>query len=229
MAFDARQAFDREEIDLYWQLARQVVPTLHRLKGSTRPLPFVEDLAVPPAALLDFLVRMQNTLKRHQVTASLFGHVGHGQLHVRPFLDLTNAEDVRKMEDLAADLYREVFEVGGTISGEHGDGLSRTPFIRQQFGELYDVFREVKRIFDPLGILNPGKIVGDEGRSLTRDLRPQCGCWRKRAPMRRPAATSVARIDRGAQIRRCPIGRRRMVPHRKPPPHRRRSRRSKCI
>jgi FAD/FMN-containing dehydrogenase/Fe-S oxidoreductase len=173
LAFHARQAFDREEIDLYWQLARRVVPTLHRLKGSTRPLPFVEDLAVPPAALLDFLVRMQNTLKRHQVTASLFGHVGHGQLHVRPFLDLTNAEDVRKMEDLAADLYREVFEVGGTISGEHGDGLSRTPFIRQQFGELYEVFREIKQIFDPLGILNPGKIVGDEGRSLTRDLRPQ--------------------------------------------------------
>ncbi len=173
LAFDARQAFDREEIDTYCQLARRVVPSLHRLKGSTRPLPFVEDLAVPPAALLDFLVRMQNTLKRHQVTASLFGHVGHGQLHVRPFLDLTNAEDVRKMEDLAADLYREVFEVGGTISGEHGDGLSRTPFIRQQFGELYDVFREVKSIFDPLGLLNPGKIVGDEGRSLTRDLRPQ--------------------------------------------------------
>ena len=123
--------------------------------------------------LLDFLVRMQNTLKRHQVTASLYGHVGHGQLHVRPFLDLTNAEDVRKMEDFAADLYREVFEVGGTISGEHGDGLSRTPFVRQQFGELYDVFREVKQIFDPLGFLNPGKIVGDEGRSLTRDLRPQ--------------------------------------------------------
>ncbi len=172
LAFDARQAFDRDEIELYWQLARRVVATLHRLKGSARPVAFVEDVAVPPAALLDFLVRLQNTLKRHQVTASLYGHVGHGQLHVRPFLDLTQTDDVRKMEDLAADLYREVFEVGGTISGEHGDGLSRTPFIRQQYGELYDVFREVKQLFDPLGILNPGKIVGDESQSMTRDLRP---------------------------------------------------------
>ena len=172
LAFDARQAFDQEEIDLYWQLAWRVVPTLHRIKGTTRPLPFVEDLAVPPAALPEFLVRMQNTLKKHQVTASLFGHVGHGQLHVRPFLDLTIADDVRKMEDLAADLYREVFEVRGTISGEHGDGLSRTPFIRQQYGELYDVFCEVKQIFDPQAILNPGKIVGGEGQSLTRYLRP---------------------------------------------------------
>ncbi len=172
LAFDSRQAFDREEIDLYWNLAWRVVPTLHKLKGANRPLPFVEDLAVPPAALPDFLVRMQNTLKRHQVTASLYGHVGHGQLHVRPFLDLTTPDDVRKMEDLAADLYREVLEVNGTISGEHGDGLSRTPFIRQQYGELYDVFRAVKQIFDPQGILNPGKIVGDEGQSLTRYLRP---------------------------------------------------------
>lgn len=172
LAFDSRQAFDQEEIELYWQLAWRVVPTLHRIKGTTRPLPFVEDLAVPPAALPDFLVRMQNTLKKHQVTASLFGHVGHGQLHVRPFLDLTIADDVRKMEDLAADLYREVFEVHGTISGEHGDGLSRTPFVRQQYGEMYDVFCEVKQIFDPQGILNPGKIVGGEGQSLTRYLRP---------------------------------------------------------
>ncbi|HEV2972083.1 MAG TPA: anaerobic glycerol-3-phosphate dehydrogenase subunit C [Pirellulales bacterium] len=172
LAFDTRQAFDHEEIDLYWQLATRIVPTLHRIKGTTRPLPFVEDLAVPPAALPDFLVRMQNTLKKHQVTASLFGHVGHGQLHVRPFLDLTIADDVRKMEDLAADLYHEVFEVHGTISGEHGDGLSRTPFIRRQYGELYDVFAEVKQVFDPQGILNPGKIVGGDGQSLTRHLRP---------------------------------------------------------
>jgi FAD/FMN-containing dehydrogenase/Fe-S oxidoreductase len=172
LAFDSRQAFDVGEIELYWQLARRVVATLHRLKGSARPVAFVEDVTVPPAALPDFLVRLQNTLKRHQVTASLYGHVGHGQLHIRPFLDLTQTDDVRKMEDLAADLYREVFEVGGSISGEHGDGLSRTPFIRQQYGELYDVFREVKQLFDPLGILNPGKIVGDESQSMTRDLRP---------------------------------------------------------
>jgi anaerobic glycerol-3-phosphate dehydrogenase C subunit len=172
LAFETRQAFDREEIELYWQLAHRVVATLHRMKGTTRALPFVEDLAVPPAELPDFFVRMQNTLKRHQVTASLFGHVGHGQLHVRPFLDLTIADDVRKMEELAADLYREVFEVRGTISGEHGDGLSRTPFIRQQYGELYDVFCEVKQLFDPHAIFNPGKIVGGDGQSLTRYLRP---------------------------------------------------------
>ena len=65
---------------------------LYKLKGSTRPLPFVEDVAVPPEALPEFLTRMQNVLKRHQVTASLFGHAGQGQLHIRPFLDLANQQ-----------------------------------------------------------------------------------------------------------------------------------------
>ncbi len=127
LAFHAVQAQDREEIDVYWRLSRRIVPTLHRMKGSTRPLPFIEDLAVPPRALADFLVRMQNVLKQHQVVASLFGHAGHGQLHLRPLLDLSNPADVTRMAQLAADLYREVIEVGGTISGEHADGLSRTP------------------------------------------------------------------------------------------------------
>ena len=76
-------------------------------------------------------MRLQNTLKRLQVTASLYGHVGHGQLHMRPFVDLSDTGEVRKMEALASDLYAEVFAVGGTISGEHGDGLSRTPFVQR--------------------------------------------------------------------------------------------------
>ncbi len=172
LAFHAVQAQDRDEFDLYWRLARKVVPTLYRMKGSTRPLPFIEDLAVPPRSLADFLVRMQNVLKQHQVTASLFAHAGHGQLHLRPFLDLSNPADVLRMAQLAADLYREVIDAGGTISGEHADGLSRTSFIRQQYGPLADVFREVKQIFDPQNLLNPGKIVGDDPDLLVRNLRP---------------------------------------------------------
>ena len=72
-------------------------------------------------------------------------------------MDLSNPADVTRMAQLAADLYREVIEVGGTISGEHADGLSRTSFIRQQYGPLADVFREVKQIFDPNNIFNPGQ------------------------------------------------------------------------
>jgi len=171
LAFDTRQSFGAEEIEVYWQLARNVVPTLYRLKGSTRALPFVEDMVVPPETLPTFLVEMQNVLKRRQVTATLFAHAGHGQLHLRPFLDLGDPQQIQTMEALASDLYELVFAVGGTISGEHGAGLSRTPFMRRQAGELYDVYREVKRLFDPEGVLNPGKIV-DAGSRLTDHLRP---------------------------------------------------------
>ena len=76
--FASSAAFSREEVALYWQLALKVVPTLHRLRGSTRALPFIEDLAIPPEALPRFLIRLQNVFKMHQVTASLFGHAGHG-------------------------------------------------------------------------------------------------------------------------------------------------------
>ena len=81
--------------DFYWRLSRRVTTTLYRLKGSTRALPFIEDIAVPPETLPDFLVRLQNVLKARAVTASLFAHIGHGQLHFRPFLDLGNPDHMR--------------------------------------------------------------------------------------------------------------------------------------
>ncbi len=172
LAFGARQAFDQAELDLFWQLGRHVQPALYRMKRATRPLPVLEDVAVPPESLPEFLVRVQNVLKRHQVTASFFCHAGHGLLHVRPFLDLVDAEQLRKMRTLAEDLYQEAFRSGGAISGEHGSALCSTPFLRRQYGELYDVFREVKQIFDPENLLNPGKIVGQNADLVTHNIQP---------------------------------------------------------
>ncbi len=148
------------------------MPLLYRLKGPSRPVPVVEDVSVPPDVLPDFLVRMQNVLKRRQVTASLLCHAGHGQLHIQPFLDLDDPNDVQRMRLMAEELYEEVFGVGGTIGGEHAYGLSRTQFLRRQAGPLYEVLRQVKQIFDPENVLNPGKIVGDDPELMTRNLRP---------------------------------------------------------
>jgi Fe-S oxidoreductase len=177
LAFGVHLALAPEEFDAFRRLARRVSPTLYRVQGTERPTPFIEDIAVPPEALPEFLTTLQNVLKSHQTIASFFAHAGHGQLHVRPFLNLADPADVAKMQALADDLYEEVFKVGGTITGEHGSGLSRTAYLRKQFGPLYDVFREVKRIFDPHGILNPGKVVADAPQSLTSHLRstPQNG------------------------------------------------------
>ncbi|MCA9269036.1 MAG: FAD-binding oxidoreductase, partial [Planctomycetales bacterium] len=171
LCFDARTTTDPEDVEFFWQLPRRVVPMLYRLRGNERPLPFVEDIAVPPGQLPEFLRRLQDCLKRHEVTASLFAHAGHGQLHVRPFLDLGNRAHQELAPRLADELYAHVMEVGGTISGEHADGLSRTPYVERQYGKLYPAFKEVKRIFDPHNILNPGKVVAVDEGLLTRHLR----------------------------------------------------------
>jgi FAD/FMN-containing dehydrogenase/Fe-S oxidoreductase len=171
LAFGFHLALAPDELDAFCRLTRRVSPTLTRVQGDQRPAPFVEDMAVPPERLPEFLGRLQNILKSHQVTASLFAHAGHGQLHVRPFLNLAKSDDVLKMRLVADELYGEVLKFGGTISGEHGSGLSRSGFLRKQFGPLYDVFREVKRIFDPRNLLNPGKVVTDNPQPINVNLR----------------------------------------------------------
>jgi len=172
LAFGSRQAFDQEETELFLNLPNRAMPLLYRLKGSIRPVPVVEDVSVPPEVLPDFLVRTQNVLKRRQVTASLLCHAGHGQLHIQPFLDLDDPSDVQRMRLMAEELYEEVFSVGGTIGGEHAYGLSRTQFLQRQAGPLHEVLRQVKQIFDPENVLNPGKIISDDPDLMTRNLRP---------------------------------------------------------
>jgi FAD/FMN-containing dehydrogenase/Fe-S oxidoreductase len=171
LAAASHVAEDEIDFQLYWGLAQRFVPTLHRMQGSSRPTPCIEDIAVPVAALPVFLRHVQDTLKHLQVTASVFGHAVQGQLHIRPFLDLRSDADIRTMESLAAELYEKVWLLQGTISGEHGDGLSRTPFLAKQYGPLVNVFRELKQIFDPQGILNPGKIVPIAPTRMTQHIR----------------------------------------------------------
>jgi FAD/FMN-containing dehydrogenase/Fe-S oxidoreductase len=160
-----------EDRQLFAEASKQLVSALHGLKGVRRAVPGVEDIALPPAALPQFFLRLQETLKLREVTASVYGHAGHGQLHLRPLLDLTSRADVRRLETLASDLYDTVWLLGGTISGEHGDGLSRTPFTSRQHGPLVNVFRSVKNVLDPAGVLNPGKIVPAPGARMTHAMR----------------------------------------------------------
>ena len=168
----ARQAFDFDGVEFLWSLPRRVVPLLARLKGGVRPVPLVEDMAVPPEALRDFLVRAQKVLQRHQLTSSLYAHAASGQVHLRPFLPIPTDADADRIEAIARELYEVVFAVGGSISGEKGDGLSRTAFIRSQYGPLYKVFQQVKDIFDPHNLMNPGKIISNDQHATIRHFRP---------------------------------------------------------
>ncbi|MEW4489145.1 FAD-linked oxidase C-terminal domain-containing protein [Thalassoglobus sp. JC818] len=167
----AKECYDDREVDSLWSLPYRVVPLLTRLRGLTRPLPLIEDIAVPPECLHEFLTKAQRIFQKYWVTASLYAHAASGQIHFRPFLPIPNNENSPVLESLSRDLYETVFQFGGTVSGEHGNGLARTAFVRSQYGPLYRVFQEVKDLFDPHNLMNPGKILNDDPHLTIRDLR----------------------------------------------------------
>lgn len=138
--------------------------------GTRRPLAFVEDTAVDPAHLAEYTERFKAVLDRHGLSAGFYGHASVGCLHVRPFVDVTDPAQVATMRAVATEVKDLVAEYGGVNSSEHGDGLARSEFNRSIFGDdLYEAMREVKRLFDPDNVLNPGKIV--DSPSMTANLR----------------------------------------------------------
>ncbi|MEA2288142.1 MAG: hypothetical protein QOD55_139 [Solirubrobacteraceae bacterium] len=139
-------------------------------RGSRRPLAFVEDTAVPPERLNDYVADFKAILDARGLTAGFYGHCSVGCLHIRPFVDLRAPGGVETMREVAEEVAELVLAYGGVNASEHGDGLVRSPFNRRMFGdELYEAMREVKRLFDPRGLLNPGKVVDAE--PLTEHLR----------------------------------------------------------
>jgi FAD/FMN-containing dehydrogenase/Fe-S oxidoreductase len=128
--------------------------------GTRRPHAFVEDTAVDPARLAEYVPRFKAILDRHGLRAGFYGHCSVGCLHVRPFVDLAVPADRDAMRAVAGEVRELVAEFGGVNSSEHGDGLARSEFNRAMFGDaLYEAMREVKRLFDPENVLNPGKIT----------------------------------------------------------------------
>ena len=173
LAFDARTTCEREQRNLYWRMVRRIIPMQSSLKSERQAIPFVEDIAIAPELLPSFIGDLHGILNRLEITASVFAHVAQGLIHVRPQLDLTNPEDIKKIPLLSDELFSRVIECKGTISGGHGDGLVRTPYLRRQYGRAYEAFVEVKRTFDPLELLNPGKIIGPPSADVLTKLRKQ--------------------------------------------------------
>ncbi len=142
-----------------------------KVPGPRKPLIFIEDAAVHPTRLPDFIGKMRQLFQRHGVTAGTYGHAGDGNLHILPFLDPKDPRDISLIRSIAEETHAIVWRLNGTISAEHGDGLSRTSYVAQQYGELEKAFREVKALLDPKGILNPGKIVSDNPPRVNEHLR----------------------------------------------------------
>ena len=167
---------DPSQVNLVWQLRKAGLSLLSGRKGESKPVTVVEDTAVRPEQLPDYVAGMQAILKNRGIEACLYGHAAAGLLHVRPVLNMRRAEDVRKFREVADDVAALVRRFKGTLAGEHGVGMARTEYMPGQVGEkLVEVMREIKRVFDPNGILNPGKIIPDGRYKVDNHLRVNVG------------------------------------------------------
>lgn len=167
-------AMTADETAHLWQVRKSAVALMQRRPGARQPLPFIEDIAVHPRRLTECMDFLRKLFDRHDTQAVIVGHVGDGNLHTRPVLDPRDPADRRVMQVLYEEVSRYVLGVGGTLSGEHGDGLLHTPHLKAMYGsDVYELFTRIKRAFDPLGIMNPGKKVGpqDDGFALPEESR----------------------------------------------------------
>jgi FAD/FMN-containing dehydrogenase/Fe-S oxidoreductase len=167
-----------EETARLWTVRKSAVALALRMPGPRRALPFIEDVTVHPTEVPGYVDFLQKLFDRTGVEAVMYGHVGDGNIHTRPLLDPKDPGDLRTMQALYDEVSEYVRDIRGTMSGEHGDGLLRTPYLRQMYGdEIYTLFSLAKEAFDPQGLMNPGKKVAPQetSGSLLRDLRYGAG------------------------------------------------------
>ena len=163
---------NERERDLVWAMRRAGLSLLMSLKGDAKPACLVEDAAVRPQDLPAYFSGLEKLFERVGVNASFYGHAAAGLLHVRPVLDLHRADDLKKFRQIANEVAALVAQFNGSLAAEHGVGVARTEFLKDQVGaEIYRVMREIKSAFDPNNLFNPGKIVGDGRYKIDRHLR----------------------------------------------------------
>jgi Fe-S oxidoreductase len=147
------------QMNLVWSVRKSGLSLLTGCIGPAKPVAFIEDAAIRPAQLPEYVRGLRSIMKPLGLEASYYGHAASGLLHVRPVLDLHNANDLKKFRQVADQTSALVRQFKGSLSAEHGVGIARTEYMREQLGdELLGVMREIKRIFDPKSIFNPGKI-----------------------------------------------------------------------
>ncbi|HEV3115519.1 MAG TPA: FAD-linked oxidase C-terminal domain-containing protein [Gemmataceae bacterium] len=170
LGYHVHRAEDGTAQSRIWKLRKMALGLSMAQKGDAKAISFVEDTAVAPEHLRDYIAEFLTIVARHQTSAGVYAHASVGCLHVRPVINLKTEAGVRQFESIAGEVADLVLRYGGSLSGEHGDGLVRSPFQEKMFGPvLYNAFRELKQAFDPQNLLNPGKIVN--APPLTDNLR----------------------------------------------------------
>lgn len=140
-----------------WRLRHSAAAVTANTTGQAKALPIIEDGVVPPERFREFVEAVYQLFDRYNLQAAMWGHAGDANLHMQPFLDLSQVGDRQKVFKIMDDYYNIVMTLGGSTSGEHGDGRLRAPYLQKLYGpEMYAIFQKVKQIFDPYGTLNPG-------------------------------------------------------------------------
>ena len=178
IGYAASLAFKPEEVKAIWGVRKAGLGLLLGTKGDKKPIAFVEDTAVEPAKLPEFIKRFREILTSHDATAGYYGHCSVGCMHIRPLINLKEPSEVKKMVSIADEISDLVLEFNGALSGEHGDGLARSHFNKKLFGPvLYEAFRQVKSAFDPKNLMNPGKIVDSPAMTESLRISPAYKAW----------------------------------------------------
>ncbi len=147
--------------DELWKIRRGVAALIWTQQGAKKALPIIEDGVVPVEKMTQYLEGAYALFEKYGVKIATWGHAGNANLHIQPFLDLSNMRDRAKIFELTDDYYKLVIKLGGSITAEHNDGIMRGPYLKDMFGsKVYSLFEEVKALFDPLGFLNPGVKLG---------------------------------------------------------------------
>jgi FAD/FMN-containing dehydrogenase/Fe-S oxidoreductase len=158
-----RKSLSASAKDDFWKVRKAGLSLLMGMVGDAKPVAFVEDTAVAPEKLPAFYDRFVQIMSKHGTQGACYGHADVGCLHIRPVLNVKNVAGVNALKEIAREVSDLVVEFGGSMSGEHGDGLARSVWNRKLFGdEVYGAFEEVKNLFDPTHRMNPGKVIATQ-------------------------------------------------------------------
>ena len=149
-----------KDSDDVWLLRKKGLGLMMGIRSEKKALSFIEDCAIPVAFLPEYIDRVLKICAKYETEVSMYAHASVGVIHVQPMLDLRQQEDIEKLNRITDETFELVVKYGGAWSGEHGDGLVRSPYNEKFFGpQVYNALRQVKKLFDPANIMNPGKIV----------------------------------------------------------------------
>lgn len=164
---------NEKESEKYWMVRRESFNLLRKNVHGLHTAPFIDDFVVPPTCYPEFLPKLNALLDEYKshFIYTIAGHIGDGNFHIIPLMDLSKEENRQVILDLAPKIYELVIAEGGTTTGEHNDGIIRTPYLPMLFGtEMVALFEKTKKIFDPFNIFNPGKKVGGSFADIKKDM-----------------------------------------------------------